>query len=114
LSVLPNQGPDAPRVPITPATTPANGDTAGYWQQRADYAIIASLDDARGVVSAQGTLRYTNNSPDTLRALWLHQHLNAFRPGSRWSATDEREGRTRFQTLNDPDYAYERLRAYRQ
>jgi len=109
LSVLPNQGPDAPRGPITLATTPANGDTAGYWQQRADYAIIASLDDARGVVSAQGTLRYTNNSPDTLRALWLHQHLNAFRPGSRWSATDEREGRTRFQTLNDPDYAYERF-----
>jgi len=109
VSVLPNQGPDAPAVPMTAATTPPSGDTAGYWQQRADYAIVATLDDTRGVVSAQGTLRYTNNSPDTLRELWLHQHLNAFRPGSRWSATDEREGRTRFQALRDPDYAYERF-----
>ncbi len=109
LSVLPNQEPNAPRIPVTPASTPPSGDTAGYWQQRADYTIIASLDDTRGVVSAHGTLRYTNNSPNLLRELWLHQHLNAFRPGSRWSAVDEAEGRTRFQSLSDPDYAYERF-----
>lgn len=109
LSVLPNQGPEAPRIPVTPASTPPNGDTAGYWQQRADYTIIASLDDTRGVVSAHGTLRYTNNSPDSLHELWLHQHLNAFRPGSRWSATDAAEGRTRFQALTEPDFAYERF-----
>ncbi len=108
-AVLPNQGPDAPRIPVSPATTPPGGDTAGYWQQRADYTIIATLDDTRGVLTARGTLRYVNNSPDTLRELWLHQHLNAFRPGSRWSAVDEREGRTRFQALKDPDFAYERF-----
>ncbi len=108
-AVLPNQGPDAPRVPRTPATTPLFGDTVGYWQQRADYTIVATLDDGRGVISAEGTLRYVNNSPDTLRELWVHQHLNAFRPGSRWSATDEREGRTRFQSMRDPDFAYERF-----
>ncbi len=108
-AVLPNQGPDAPRVPRTPATTPLFGDTVGYWQQRADYTIVATLDDGRGVISAEGTLRYVNNSPDTLRELWVHQHLNAFRPGSRWSATDEREGRTRFQGMRDPDFAYERF-----
>ncbi len=101
--------PADPPIPLTPATSPANGDTTGYWQQRADYTVIASLDDARGVVSAQGTLRYTNNSPDTLRELWMHQHLNAFRPGSRWSATDVREGRVRFQQLAEPNLAYERF-----
>lgn len=106
---LPNQGPRAQRVPVAPASTPPGGDTLGYWQQRADYSIIADLDDATGVLSAQGTLRYVNNSPDTLRELYMHQHLNAFRPGSRWSATDEREGRTRFQSLNEPDFAYERF-----
>jgi hypothetical protein len=67
------------------------------------------LDEALGIARAQGTLRYTNHSPDTLRELWLHQHLNAFRPGSRWSATDEQEGRTRFQALPDPEYGYERF-----
>ena len=106
---LPNQGAEAPRIPQGPATTPPSGDTVGYWQQRADYRIVVTLDDTRGVIDAEGTLRYVNHSPDTLRELWLHQHLNAFRPGSRWSAVDEREGRTRFQRLEDPDFAYERF-----
>lgn len=110
-AALPNQQLNAPRVPVAPASTPASGDTAGYWQQRADYTIVATLDDARGVVTATGSLRYVNNSPDTLRELWMHQHLNAFRPGSRWSATDEREGRDRFQRLADEDAAFERLTA---
>jgi hypothetical protein len=91
--------------------SPADGDTIGYWQQRADYRILASLDEARGVLTAQGTLTYRNASPDTLRELFLHQHLNAFRPGSRWSATDAREGRLRFQQLPDPDHGYERFTA---
>jgi len=108
-AAIPNQGPDAPAIPRTPATTPLFGDTIGYWQQRADYTIVATLDDAPGVISAEGTLRYVNHSPDTLRELWMHQHLNAFRPGSRWSETDEREGRTRFQRLADPDFGYERF-----
>ncbi|HZS58816.1 MAG TPA: hypothetical protein VFA43_06075, partial [Gemmatimonadaceae bacterium] len=35
--------------------------------------------------------------------------MNAFRPGSAWSAVDTREGRVRFQDLHDPDYGYERF-----
>ena len=60
---------------------------------------------------ASGTLVYTNNSPDTLRELFFHQYLNAFRPGSAWSAVDTREGRVRFQNLSDPHYGYERFTA---
>ena len=96
--------------PVSP-TTPPSADTVGYWQQRADYQISAQLDEARSVVIATGTLNYVNNSPDTLREIYLHQHLNAFRPGSRWSEIDEREGRVRFQHLQDPDYGYERFTA---
>ncbi|HZF67667.1 MAG TPA: M1 family metallopeptidase [Gemmatirosa sp.] len=92
-------------------TSPRGGDTTGYWQQRADYRVIATLDETRGVVTAHGTLTYVNRSPDTLRELFLHQHLNAFRPESRWSATDQAEGRLRFQKLVDPDHAYERFTA---
>ena len=110
-SGLPNQHALSPRFPVRPATTPPSGDTTGYWQQRADYQIVATLDERRGVVTATGTLRYVNRSPDVLRELWVHQHLNAFRPGSKWSAADEREGRLRFQELRDPDYAYERFTA---
>ncbi len=108
---LPGQGARDPVIPSAPATTPRGDDTTGYWQQRADYTIVATLDERAQAVRASGTLRYVNRSPDTLRELWLHQHLNAFRPGSRWSDADEREGRTRFQRLRDPDFAYERFTA---
>ena len=92
-------------------TTPPAGDTTGYWQQRVEYTIVARLDEAAQKVSATATMRYVNNSPDTLRELYVHQHLNAFRPHSRWSDADDREGRVRFQKLRDPDYGYERFTA---
>src|SRR6185369_4460585 len=38
-----------------------------YWQQRADYTIAATLDTAQQRVSGVVTIRYTNNSPDSLR-----------------------------------------------
>ncbi len=109
--VLPNQGASVPAIPTRPSSTPPGNDTIGYWQQRADYRIVATLDERQNAIHATGTLTYVNHSPDRLTELWIHQHLNAFRPGSRWSAVDEREGRTRFQKLQDPDYAYERFTA---
>ena len=108
---LPNQRTTDPLVPRSSATTPPSGDTVGYWQQRADYTVRAVLDEARGVLRANGTLHYVNASPDTLHELWLHQHLNAFRPGSRWSAMDAAQGKVRFQALKDPDHAFERFTA---
>ncbi len=106
---LPGHRSAASRIPLGPATTPPSGDTTGYWQQRADYTIVATLDEPMGGIHATGSLRYVNQSPDTLRELWVHQHLNAFRPASRWAASDKREGRDRFGALRDPDYAYERF-----
>jgi hypothetical protein len=99
-------------VPRATATvSPPSGDTVGYWQQRADYRAAVVLDEPAQEVHAKATLTYVNNSPDTLHEMRLEQLLNAFRPGSRWSAADEREGRVRFQRLKDPDYAYERFTA---
>src|SRR5437868_13590405 len=86
------------------ATSPASGDTVGYWQQNVHYQIIATLDEAQSKLRADGVLTYTNNSPDTLREMYFHQYLNAFRPGSKWSDADERENRVRFQSLTDPNY----------
>ncbi len=92
-------------------TTPPSGDTVGYWQQRVRYTIVATLDEERSAVHAKGELVYTNNSPDTLREMYVHQYLNAFRPGSKWSAADEKENRERFQHLTEPNYGYERFTA---
>ena len=90
-------------------STPPSADTTGYWQQRVAYTIVATLDEPRTRVHATGELLYVNNSPDTLREMYFHQYLNAFRPDSKWSEVDEREGRERFQHLKDPDYGYERF-----
>jgi hypothetical protein len=91
------------------ATTPPSGDTVGYWQQHVHYTIVATLDESQTRLHSRGTLVYVNNSPDTLREMFVHQYLNAFRPGSKWSASDEHENRVRFQDLGDPDYGYERF-----
>lgn len=91
------------------ATTPASGDTVGYWQQNVRYRIVATLDETQTKLRADGLLTYTNNSPDTLREMYVHQYLNAFRPGSKWSERDDHENRLRFQALAEPNYGYERF-----
>ncbi len=90
-------------------TTPPSGDTTGYWQQHVHYQIVATLDEPAHLVHGTATLVYVNHSPDTLHEMYFQQYLNAFRPGSKWSAVDAREGRVRFQNLKDPDYGFDRF-----
>lgn len=56
-----------------------------YWQQRADYRITAVLDTGTRRVSGTVSITYTNNSPDTLRWVWLQLDQNLYRPGSKGS-----------------------------
>ncbi len=53
-----------------------------YWQQRADYRIRATLDEAGRSISGVETVTYHNNSPDTLGYLWLQLDQNIFKPNS--------------------------------
>ena len=103
----PYQQPGAIKNPAE--SSPPSGDTVGYWQQRVHYRIVARLDEPATRLRSRAEMVYVNNSPDTLREMYVHQYLNAFRPGSKWSAVDEREGRVRFQNLKEPDYGYERF-----
>src|SRR2546426_5766826 len=82
---------------------------SSYWQQRVAYEIVGSLDEPSGVLSGNVRISYVNQSPDTLRDFYVHQYLNAFRPGSRWAAADSAEQRVRFQHMKDPNYAFERI-----
>ena len=92
---------------------PAVPYPGAYWQQEVGYEIEARLDEPSGVLSGTERIRYTNRSPDTLTTFSLHLYLNAFRPGSRWSAADSAEGRRRFNDLRDPDYAFNHVRNVR-
>src|SRR3569833_2255137 len=89
------------------ATSPASGDTTGYWQQHVQFSFVATLNEEQYKLQATGRLVYRNNSPDTLREMFFHQYLNAFRPGSKWRASDAHENRVRFQNLGPNDIGYE-------
>jgi hypothetical protein len=53
-----------------------------YWQNRADYDIKASLDTTSKTLTGSLRLKYTNNSPDTLRFIWMQVEQNAFKDKS--------------------------------
>jgi hypothetical protein len=74
----------APLVLPTPNEFRAGSGAPGYkyWQNRADYTLRTTLDTAATSVTTDMTLRYTNNSPDTLRFIWLQTEQNAFRAKS--------------------------------
>jgi hypothetical protein len=57
-----------------------------YWQQRADYQIAATLDTTSKTVRGRVSIAYTNNSPDTLRYVWLQLDQNLYRGGSAGAA----------------------------
>ena len=58
-----------------------------YWQQQVDYDIAVELDDAGKRIVGSGTITYTNNSPDTLRYLWVQLDQNRFARHSDANAT---------------------------
>ncbi|MGH9886595.1 MAG: M1 family metallopeptidase, partial [bacterium] len=64
-----------------------------YWQQRADYSIAAVLDTTSRTIRGTVSIRYTNNSPDTLRFIWVQLDQNLYRPGSKGSAVFTSESR---------------------
>ncbi|MDZ7668282.1 MAG: M1 family metallopeptidase [Gammaproteobacteria bacterium] len=72
----------------------AGAPGADYWQQQVDYDIDVTLDEQARRISGSETITYHNNSPDTLRYLWLQLEQNAFR-------ADSADARTR--TLAEPE-----------
>jgi len=71
-------------LPAPNAVRTASGEPGpAYWQQRADYVIRATLDTAARSVRGEERITYTNNSPDTLRFVWLQLEQNLFNSESR-------------------------------
>ena len=83
-----------------------------YFQQGVHYTIEARLNEEAGTLTGAAILMYTNNSAETLSELYLHLHLNAFRPNSRWARAEQRK-QYDFQALQEPDFGYERLSSAR-
>jgi hypothetical protein len=81
-----------------------------YWQQRADYKLRATLDEANRRISGDARITYHNRSPDTLGYLWVQLDQNMFRADSdrlvtatlpsreAWSKGTQADG-VRFETM---------------
>jgi len=65
-----------------------------YWQQRVDYTIDVRLDETDNSIHGSETIRYRNQSPHTLRYLWVQLDPNIFAPDS--DANRTRSGRIGF------------------
>ena len=65
----------------TPTRTASGAPGHAYWQQRVDYVIDATLDEATHRLTGRAALTYHNRSPDPLRYLWVQLDQNAEVPG---------------------------------
>ena len=62
--------------------TASGAPGAKYWQQQANYDIHVQLNDNDQSIKGTETITYFNNSPDTLRYLWVQIDNNIFAPNS--------------------------------
>lgn len=53
-----------------------------YWQNKVNYNIHASIDTNTNILTGQVNIEYINNSPDTLRSLWLQLDQNMYQQNS--------------------------------
>ncbi|MEP6687492.1 MAG: M1 family metallopeptidase [Gemmatimonadales bacterium] len=91
------QSADAAASPFRPLALPAPTDVRtgsgrpgkGYWQQRADYRIEATLDPGAHQLRGRETIHYVNRSPDPLPYLWLFVEQNICAPGSVTNQLDQ-------------------------
>lgn len=83
----------APLPPGNDLRRPDGMPGKGYWQQRADYSIRVTLDTIKHRIDGSVTIRYTNNSPDTLSRVWLQMDQNLFRQGSVGSFLNSQDSR---------------------
>lgn len=68
-----------------------------YWQQKTNFNISVSLNDADHSLTGYEQLDYYNNSPDTLTYIWMHLWPNAYK-NDRTAFSDQllENGRTDF------------------
>lgn len=78
-----------------------------YWQQQVNYNINVTLNDKDHTLEAFEKLTYTNNSPDTLKYIWFHIWMNAYKNDkTEFSEQLLRNGRTDFYFSDEKDRGY--------
>lgn len=73
----------------------ASAQRKGYWQQAVDYNIDINVNEKAYQYNGKMTLKYTNNSGQSLSKVYFHLYFNAFQPGSMMDY--------RLSNISDPD-----------
>jgi hypothetical protein len=63
-------------VPSNEYRNAAGEPGPSYWQNKADYNITATLDEAKNQITASVTITYRNNSPQSIPFIWLALEQN--------------------------------------
>ncbi|MEW6989101.1 M1 family metallopeptidase [Colwelliaceae bacterium 6441] len=58
-----------------------------YWQQKVNYKIDIAIDDKTQRLTGAESIEYTNNSPDTLRYIWIQLDQNRLKRDSNTNIT---------------------------
>lgn len=87
----------------------------GYWQQSVVYDMDIKMNPEKHQFSGKQTIKYINNSPDTLTQVFYHLYFNAFQPGSMMdvrsrniSDPDRRVG-SRISKLSEDEIGYQKI-----
>lgn len=64
------------------------------WQQKIKYTIDVKLDVQANRISGTEKIDYYNQSPDTLKRIFLHLYWNAFQPNSSMDLRSKEMGKT--------------------
>lgn len=75
----------------------------GYFQQEVNYKIHVMLNDQLHELNAFETIRYINNSPDTLYFIWFHLWPNAYSDNNTPLAKQLLTLNGKQRLFNDPD-----------
>ncbi|MFY7900428.1 MAG: M1 family metallopeptidase [Chitinophagaceae bacterium] len=67
---------------------------ADRWQQKIKYNISVNMDVTKHQFSGIEKIDYWNNSPDTLKSLFVHLYWNAFQPNSSMDVRSRELGKT--------------------
>src|SRR5687767_5640531 len=77
----PNNPPNTFRSKDNPHYWKNRMPDAAYWQQDVYYKIDATIDETTDIITGKQTLRYWNNSPDTLYYAFFHLYQQGFVKG---------------------------------
>jgi hypothetical protein len=78
-----------------------------YWQQEVNYNIDVALNDKDNTLKALEKIEYTNNSPDTLKFIWFHLWMNAYKNDNTAFAKQilrDKDGKKHLKSLIDRGY----------